>query len=565
MARMRPELTEDQLRALASYAESRVYQALRDQLPDEVLVVHSAKWVYKARTASHISEGEADFVIFLPQSGFLTIEVKGGGIVLDGKSGTWSSIDRDSVAHVIKDPFRQAQRQRYAILDQLRGHSAWRGRGVVFGHAVFFPDLASPAPIAGPDRPMDIIGVRDDLRRLNDWIARVMRFWTPSQPVSPLGTQGVKLAEDVLCSSIDVRPMLSVALAQEEEIRVRLTDQQARVLRIIGGRRRALIGGGAGTGKTLIALEKARRVALAGQKAVMICYNRRLADGLQNANRGIPGLEVLGFHQLCERRVARARDLSGRDVLAEAQQAYAGDSFYDAQLPFALALANEVVPEKFDAVIIDEAQDFSDEYWLGVEGLLADQTDGQLYIFFDPNQMLYKRRGTLPIVDEPFWLTANCRNTHHIHEAAYRYYIGESIDPPEITGGPLVHITVDSTAGQADAIAKEIGRLMTSEGLRPSDMVVLVMGRPKQSHYDLLMARRLARGVQWLVESDDSEGVLLETVPRFKGLEAAVIFLWLPPLIDNEQDRELLYVGLSRGKSVVYLIGSKAACASVVG
>jgi hypothetical protein len=562
MARMRPELTEDQLRSLASFAESRMYQALRDQLPDDALVVHSAKWVYRARGAGRVSEGESDFVIFLPQNGFLTIEVKGGGIVFDGKTGTWSSLDRNNVSHAIKDPFHQAQRQRFAILDQLNGHVSWRGRKIVCGHAVFFPDLASPAPFAGPDRPIDIIGVRGDMTRLGAWIAGVLRFWTPSNPVSPLGSQGVKLAEDVLCSSIDVKPMLSVALIQEEEIRVRLTDQQARVLRIIGGRSRALIGGGAGTGKTLIALEKARRVARSGQSAVLICYNRRLADALASANRGIPGLEISGFHQLCERRISMAREVSGRDVLAEAQEAYAGEDFYDAQLPFALALANEIVPDKNNAVVIDEAQDFTDEYWLGVEGLLADE-GSQLYVFFDPNQMLYKRRGKIPIAEEPFWLTSNCRNTHHIHQAAYRYYSGELTDPPEIAGSPLVHIIGESAGDQADAIVKEIGRLLTKEGVRPSEIVVLVMGKPKQSFYDLMASRTLARGTHWIIESDNPEGILLETVPRFKGLEASIVFLWLPPVVDDEHDRELLYVGLSRGKSLLFLVGSKTACASV--
>lgn len=565
MARMRPELSDDQRRALASRAEARVYQELRAQLPDDVLVIHSATWVYRSRTGVLI-EGEADFTIFLPRSGFLTIEVKGGGIALDGKTATWSSTDRNGIPHIIKDPFRQAQRQRHAILDQLRGHPVWRswdGRRIFCGHAVLFPDLSSAAPIVGPDRPLDIIGVREDLRKLNAWIARVVRYWTTSQATDAPGSRGVNLAEQILCSSIDVKPLLSVALEQEEEVRIRLTDQQARVLRIIGGRSHALIGGGAGTGKTLIALEKARRVALSGKRALMICYNRRLADALRSANSGINGLEVLGYHQLCDRRITRAREVSGRDVLTEAKEAFAGQDYFDIQMPFALALANQIVPEKFDAVVVDEAQDFSDEYWLGVEDLLHDREQGHLYVFFDPNQMLYKRRGKLPINDEPFWLTTNCRNTHYIHMAAYRYYSGEPIDPPEIAGAPVAQIVVEMPSGQAGAITTEIARLITAEGLQPSDIVVLVMGRPKQSHYDMLTVRRLPRRVSWTVEADDPQAILLETVPRFKGLEASVVFLWLPPVIDSEQDRELLYVGLSRGKSRMYVVGSALACASV--
>ena len=565
MARMRPELTENQLRALSSRAEATVYEALSAQLPDEALVLYSARWLYRSPRDALV-EGEADFTVFLPQSGFLTIEVKGGGVAYDGKTGTWSSIDRNGVQHLIKDPFRQAAKQRYAIIDQLRGHSLWRrwtGQRLHCGHAVFFPDLQSAAPLAGPDRPIEVIGIRHDLKGVRSWIERVLRFWKQSDTDS-LGALGVDLVEQILCGSIEVRPLLSVQLAHEEVVRIRLTDQQARVLRIIGGRTRALIGGGAGTGKTLIALEKARRVALAGGCALLICYNRRLADVLRAAHTDVKGMEVLSYHQLCERRIARAREVSGQDTLAEAQNAYSGADLYDVQLPFALALANEVVPEKYDAVIVDEAQDFSDEYWLGVEDLLSDRRNGHLYVFFDPNQMLYKRRGAFPISDEPFWLTTNCRNTQYIHRAAYQYYRGEVIDPPEISGAPIAELVSESGGGQADAITREIGRLMTAEGLRPSDIIVLVMGKPKQSYYDLLRARRLVRGVRWAIETDDPEAIMLETVARFKGLEASVVFLWLASVIDEAQDREGLYVGLSRGKSRVYVVGSTLACGSVL-
>jgi hypothetical protein len=51
---------------------------------------------------------------------------------------------------------------------------------------------------------------------------------------------------------------------------------------------------------------------------------------------------------------------------------------------------------------------------------------------------------------------------------------------------------------------------------------------------------------------------------RFKGFEAVVVILWLPPLIDAEVDRELLYVGLSRGKSRLYRVGTQRAFTAVV-
>src|SRR5947209_6126393 len=125
MSKMRPELKEADLDGLSSQAEAKVYRALRDQLSDHVLVIHSLAWTYKARRGELV-EGEADFTVFFKDAGFLTIEVKGGGVAYNATSGVWSSIDRKGTSHPIKDPFRQARKERFAVLDQIKGHADWR-------------------------------------------------------------------------------------------------------------------------------------------------------------------------------------------------------------------------------------------------------------------------------------------------------------------------------------------------------------------------------------------------------------------------------------------------------
>lgn len=566
MARMRPELNEDQLRELRSRAEAQVYCALRDQLTPDILVIHSLCWVYRDSTG-RVREGEADFTVFIPATGFLTLEVKGGGVDHDGITGEWTSLDRNGNTHPIKDPFEQAKKERFAVRDQLQGHVEWRkwsGRRLLCGHAVVFPDLTNVASLVGPSRPRALIGSHNDLDHLSTWITNAVRFWSANGPTDPLTSHGVQLAERILCASISVRPPLAIDLELEDAVRLRLTEQQARILRILGGRNRAIIGGGAGTGKTLIAVEKAKRTAGAGRKTLLVCYNRRLADALRLAHKDCASLEIMSYHQLCDHRISRVHQLTGRDVLSESQRAYPGEDLYDTQLPFALALANDDLPEKYDAVIVDEAQDFREDYWLGIQSLLEDPDNGTLYLFFDPNQILYRRCGKLPLNGEPHWLTLNCRNTSFIHEAAYRYYTGEQIDPPEIKGAPLTEIVHESAELQAAAIAKEITRLLNPENMRPQDIAVLLIGRPKQSYYDLLTKQRLPNGLTWGVEQDNPKAVLVDTVARYKGLEAAVVFLWLSPIIDGDEDREALYVGLSRSKSRLYLIGNQSACSAVL-
>lgn len=565
MATMRPNLGEEQLKALRSQAEAKFYRACRDQLPDDVLVIHSASWIYRDRLG-RLREGEADFTLVFPNAGLLTVEVKGGGVATNAVTGQWTSTGRDGSTFDIKDPFRQAQSEKYAILDQVKGHATWRrwpGQRVISGHAVVFPDLHDIRSLAHANRPLDIIGGKPDLDDLPAWTAKVNAFWR-TDDTQDLGTGGVTLVENILCSSVEVRAILRSELEYAEAELVRLTERQARILRIIGGRKRAVIAGGAGTGKTLIAIEKARQLAAAGQKVLLLCYNRPLADAIAHSLTSIPTLTVMSFHQLCERRIDMARQLAGRDFLAEAAEAYPGTTSkhkFDVQMPFALALANESFPnDAYDSVIVDEAQDFSDEYWFGVETLLKDPTEGAFYLFTDQNQAIYKRKGELPVKEEPFYLTSNCRNTAPIHALAYGFYQGAAVDVPELAGPRVEIARLESDAEQASAIDTRLRHLLTQEKVAASDIVILLAKRPKNALFAALSRNRLPGATTWSFEQRSQGSVLVDTVARFKGLEAPVIILWLGDEIVAAEERETLYVGTSRAKYLLYVVGSSLAC-----
>ncbi|MES2784723.1 MAG: AAA family ATPase [Pseudomonadota bacterium] len=569
MAIMRPVLTEDQLRALPSQAEARFYRACRDHLPNDVLVVHSASWAYRDKL-HQLREGEADFTLALPTAGLLTVEVKGGGISLDARTGEWSSIDRFGVAHAIKDPFRQAQSEKFAILDQIKGHPKWRrwpGRRVISGHAVFFPDLHDVTALAHPGRARELIGGQADLQQLQAWTTQACAFWRTGQE-QDLGNRGVDLVEEILCGPVEVRALLRAELAYAEAELVRLTERQARVLRTLGGRKRAVIAGGAGTGKTLIAVEKARQLAAEGQKVLLLCYNRPLADVLAHSLANTAGLAVMSYHQLCEERIDRVRKRTGRDVLEEAASSYPGRGDrqkYEVQMPFALALANEVLTDDlFDAVIVDEAQDFSDEYWFGVETLLKDPREGTFYLFTDQNQAIYRRDAQLPIEDAPYHLTENCRNTAPIHALAYGFYFGTPVDASELAGPEVETVRLETNAEQAAEIERRVRRLLTEEKVPPSDIVVLLAKRPKQALYDLLSGHRLPGGVDWSFERRVPGTILVDTVARFKGLESAVVMLWPGDEVASAEQGEMVYVGTSRAKYLMHVVGTAKACAAIL-
>ncbi|QOF76172.1 NERD domain-containing protein/DEAD/DEAH box helicase [Variovorax sp. 38R] len=560
---MIPQLTPQQLAAFPSRAEARVYEACRDQLPGDIVVVYSANWIYRDARGK-LTEGEADFTLLSPGAGVIIVEVKGGGVRFDPATGAWRSVDRHDQPHPIKDPFRQASGERHALLDQISGHTDWRqwaGGRFTIGHAVFFPDIGDAAPLLGPDRQRELVGINSDLRELTRWFDGVMRFWR--QPVdTPLGAKGVRLIEDILCRPIEVRPILRAAVDDAEKQRIRLTANQAKTLRVLGGRQRAVISGGAGTGKTILAAEKARQLAQGGMTVLLLCYNRPLAHWLAAGLVDHPSITALSYHQLCDLRIRQAVAL-GRDLMSEAAEGYpgAGDKHrFDVLMPFALALAADVVAERFDAIVIDEAQDFSDEYWLGVELQLRDQEAGHFYVFTDENQALYPRRGALPVEGEPFQLTVNCRNTSTIHVAGYRFYKGALVDEPELHGPAVIWTSARTPEAQADAVARRVHQWVQIEGIDSDDVTVLIAARPKALRYELLLARSELAGVKWAVEDHAARrAVLVDTVGRFKGLESQAVVLCLGEEVVDEALWETVYVGLTRAKSLLAVVGSERA------
>lgn len=566
MARIVPQLDGHQLKALRSRAEADVYRAATTLWADDTLVVFSLPWI-RVGPYGQPRDGETDFVVFNRDRGMLTIEVKGGGVEVDPGSGTWTSIDWEGNRHLIKDPFEQAKREKYALRDYLTEQSQWQRLNLrpTLGHAVLFPDLDDTGLLEGPSRPKPIIGHRSDVAELARWVDAVFAFWAGDRPCIGFGDSGLAVLKRLFCQPVEVRPLLSLVLEEEEQERIRLTEEQGRLLRGLGRRNRAVIAGGAGTGKTLLATAKARHFAESGKKALLLCYSRPLANHLSHSIEDQPGVDVMSFHQLCDWFARKAKRATGRDVLVEASQANPTLNRFDVHFPHALALATDCVDDRYDAIIVDEAQDFGEEFWLPVELLMRDETESDLFLFFDHNQAVYKRVSSFPISDEPFLLTRNCRNTVHIHETAYRYYRGEQTEPPTIAGEEVSVIDAPSRGSQAKRLHAHLTGLVDHERVRPEDIAVLVPSVGHQEYYQALSDRPLPSGSRWAIEEYGvAGGVRVETVHRFKGLEAAVVYLWGADTFSPKLDTETLYVTLSRAKSRLILVGDEARCKEVL-
>jgi hypothetical protein len=171
MARLIP--TTD-ISAIVVKPERDVARSLVDGLPDDCLVYHSYPWLRPERHnrggEGRLQEGEADFVIVHAEFGLLVLEVKGGQIEYDPASHTWWRRLPRGGRREITDPFRQAQRNLHALVQQIQEHGVERRDSFpcTYGYAVIFPDCeitGEPPPGAASgvlltSKDLDFLGRR---------------------------------------------------------------------------------------------------------------------------------------------------------------------------------------------------------------------------------------------------------------------------------------------------------------------------------------------------------------------------------------------------------------------
>lgn len=554
-----------------SSAEILLFEALRDQLGPMFTVLHSVAWIAKPSSGDP-KDGETDFLILHPTLGALVLEVKGGRIDLDYRQNKWTSTNRQGRTFEIKNPFDQAKRGKYGILEKLKESPGWRRLGIRrfnIGHAAFFPDIGDAEKLRGPDAPLEIIGDSEDLGSLSGWITDALEFWRgPSaNSLQELGTAGVAQIVALFARTVETKPLISARIRDEEARRIELTQRQAIVLDMLRRQRRVMIAGGAGTGKTLLARDKAVRLAQEGMRTLLVCFNRGLADHLREQCSGVEGLHVASFHQVCHHWLERARKEAGRECLQQAAADHPGADEFNQLMPIALADAVYTLGPIYDAIVVDEAQDFGDEYWLSIVMLLKDPDQGLLYVFLDENQDVYSRSGEIPIGGEPLVLDRNCRTTAAIHQAAYHHYRGAEVLPSDIPGAPVEVVTADGLEAQAKSVCAIITRLVSDERVPAHHIGVLICDHSKKLEYERALSRQPTPKAAKLghLEAYRIGSLTVDTVRRFKGLERPVIILWGFEALDLERDREILYVGLSRATSLLYIVGTKQACQTLIG
>lgn len=519
-------------------SEEDFFNACRDQLSEKYHVFFSVRW-YSEENGKRI-DSECDFLIFNPDYGFLCIECKGGkGIYVDDDD-TWFLKEYDEDRKLRCSPYKQAEEsmrffKRY-YEDELE--TAYPG---IYGNAVAFPKFAVSEPIT-VESPLALTIDIEDMGNLQSRIVEIFRYFSVKR-----GGHASFMSPDAqkkFISLINKRVALSVAagalIEDKERELVEINQTQDVVIDLLMHYPRAFVIGGAGTGKTWIGIKKIKRCILSGKHPLYLCYNATLAARVKK-HIGMDGADIYSIDKFAETLLGTACETA---PLVNGCKEYAN---LLEQLP---AL------QQYDLVIVDEAQDFTED-WAYCANLLVKEK-GSLYVFYDESQNIFSRDfGDKFFIDgEPFVLRHNIRNTSNIYQYTLeRTALGtdtlvnqiEGVEPDvrKLTRRQAVISFVDSV----------VNKLVNKEGVSPEKIAILSNQRLDQSVLD---------GVNYIggypltpLSKTISGGIIFAPVEDFKGLESdIVIFInhTYKGEAKTEDIRAIQYTALTRARFYLYVI-----------
>ncbi len=537
----------DSPRAGAPYGEQQVYTALRETLPDGWTVIHGATW--SAVERNQVINGEADFVLIHPAHGFLVLEVKGGTIRYDPRADRWTSVSESGLEHDLGGgPVAQANKSRYRFKDYLKSRGHRTKIILPHGVAVVFPDLWGMNGLQVPGIAPECVATGKEIGRLGTWAVEALAAWAPDQNKLSLEQGGYQAAAlvDYLAPRLELRPQLAAALARDRDEIRRLSDEQTAVLTRMATPR-VLVTGGAGTGKTILAVEKALHLARSGVRTLWTCFNRGLAawvkDRVERILTEAGEAELLGDRLVVCSLHEWASTTTGATVSDD-------DAGWNQALPEAVLdwIAADAT-RRFDAVIVDEGQDLGDSWWAVLDELVTES--GHLWVFQDPNQAIYAKPERFPSGLLELELSRNFRNSQAIHTAFQKYYRGPAIEAAGPLGRPVRNVSVAADADLAKEVGKIIAQLVDDEGIEPQEIAVL---SPIRHQSAVVGADQLGRFRTCSPTDSTPDAVVVDTIHGFKGLERPVVILCeLGRAFSGTRD-ELHYVGMSRASGHLIVV-----------
>lgn len=537
-----------------SSGERKVFEYLKNNAPNDWYVLHS----YKIPKHQVTVFGEADFVVIAPKFGVIILEIKSGGVGFDGDN--WIFINRNrEKTYKIRGPFQQGKEAMFEIERIITSKlgQEFNRINLLYTYGVIFADERDfPVSALVEDEPWRLMQKQDE----NDYCAFAKKLSSKFKnelvqlgkkvPSDLTSTDAVKISKTLRPLVDCVVPLKSFIEESEHDI-ITLTEEQYSCLDDIEINDQMVVTGGAGTGKTLLAVEQAKRTNRS-EKVLFLCYNRALSSYIKN-NVQVQNVQVYSLHSFMLKLAKRKQKIE-EDKFTEV--------FYKKELPNLAIEAAIEEKTKYDRLIIDEFQDICTKEYLSFLDVILNKRllEGKYTFYADfARQLIFNGLSSLKILkDFSFFarkqLSVNCRNTQFIGNEVINVtgYVDKQYRL-KIIGEPVDYYVWNTSEEQVKLLTSCLKELK-KKGFKSSSIMILSPEKREKSIVSMFDKDKYLIGDY----GDNHEDYLslYSTVQAFKGLESEIVIL-----IDicNYQNIQLMYVALSRARSKLIVLESKEA------
>lgn len=537
---------------IKSNAEKKMYDVLQKLNMKNAYVLHSLG------LPKHQSKiyGEIDFVVVCDR-GVACLEIKGGRV--ECREGKWFFKDRYGVEREKPEgPFAQVTGNMFSLRDVLKKkfQNNKHMKNLLTACGVVFPDIEFKSvsqeiisEIVYDNRTEDITG----------YMNRVFDYWEERQHRQPsrLSPGDIRDIVQFLRGDFVFIPTLSDRLNSVEKRLVRLTSEQAQLMQALSLNKHLLIEGNAGTGKTLLAVDFAKKKAASGKKVLFLTYNKNLANNVIRQVDTIENLKVINIHALFGEYVAV-------DVkkMQENPNVYFSEILPEIFYEYLSEISDEELEKiKYDLIIMDEGQDILKPLYLySLDTLLRGGfANGDWAVFYDEKQNIYNPdyNDGMEILRgyncTEFKLFVNCRNTVQIGTYSSKISgidLGEFIRE---NGEEVQNISYEDD----DDFKKKITGILKNLRKEKVDIRDVVFLAPKK--YKNSKVAQAGIEVNEIGDNFDSSKELpvYATIQGFKGLDSKIVILTDVEYIRKENLSSFLYIAGTRARTLLYIVTPK--------
>ena len=551
-------------------SEKIPYEKFKNLKDKDLIIYYSRNYIYRT-FHNTLGDGEiADFFVIHPKKGIIFVESKKGIISYNRESGLWFTNNKQ----LNKDPIQQAMEHRRKFLKKIKDETTI-DINIPTTHAVLFFETPRPEELKKEfrfDIKTEMMMWREEFNNLENSLNKIFALQKSEKFINQ---QDLNKIHTLFMGKDLKNPLKNILNASESDQNLHLSENQEQILSAMFDmfNKKIAIRGLAGTGKTILLAQRAVDVVNERKRVLILTKTKPL-------NKFLKLLTNISDNRLTITHV----DYFVRSVCKKYNEPYShprdaddtNQHFEQYNPNICLDIFEKYPEEKYDLILVDEAQDFYKDWYEAL--CFAKKDDGQIVFFYDPFQeqiddsMISSLETAEDVTKYP--LKINFRNTFEINNLLQKliknFYPDSKLfydKPLENHGEKPQLIEVNDRNDQIIKVTELINKLVNKEKIVPRDIAVIYDGSIKApTKNDLSITTEIKKnGFEVISAEDYSEPYLnkskencitLDSIRRFKGLEKTVIIVTNLGEINKETVKNL-YTGLSRARAHLVIISNK--------